>query len=464
MKRCENCGNELEIQIKEKNKIILVCTNPQCRYKSSEIVINDLLVSKDIEIHSKAPESNIIKDKISKATNNSYLSEEDSIDKVKQSENENVNFESYGSKKLFYRKGKIIGFDIFCLDFSSRMDIDIPHEKDYLDSYLNKIKEDKTLSESIKTELIDLITSPISYFRAAIFAISKLIIDNIKKMTVEDFHSLQILSLTGESDEIFRFPNFKDQTTLDIVKDFIKISELKRKEYNSMEILEFRDFSNALDNITELIIEVKEVFPDKNININFLVIGEHKTRDNQYFNPIRKIKYKMEDLQPFSINIINLNPTSSENIYRQIVNRYNGIYSLEFTLKGLLNAILNKKFGSDLNFEKFKIPGIDHIKNLKSIEVTKSPSKSKIPSKPKTPIITPKKPDNGSIPSSKYNFIKPKKPITSLDKIEEDDNFFKEYLEKEEEKKDWDKNIENIPIRRKSDGILESLIEKNNEG
>jgi hypothetical protein len=454
MKRCENCGNELEIQIKGKNKIILVCTNPQCGYKSSEIEINDLLVSKDIKIHSKAIESNIIKGQISKAENNSYLSKDDLIDKFKQSENEKVDFESYGSKKVFYRKGQIKAFDIFCLDFSSRMDIDIPYEKDYLDLYLNKIKEDKTLSDSIKHELIDLITPPISYFRAAIFALSQLIIDNIKKMTVADFQSLQILSLTGKSDEIFRFPNFKDQTNLDIINEFIKISELKRKEYNSMEVLEFRDFSNAIDNIAELIIEVKETFPNKDININFLLIGGHKTKENQYFNPIRKIKYKMEDLQPFNINIINLNPTSSENIYQQIVKRYNGIYSLEFTLKGFLNSILNKKFSNDSDFKKYKIPGIDNKKEIST----------KPPSKPRTPIITPKKPDNESVPISKYPTLKPEKAITSEDEIKEEDEFFEEYLEKEEEKKDWDKNIENIPLRRKSDGILESLIEKNNEG
>ncbi|MHA1249455.1 MAG: hypothetical protein ACTSRP_05640 [Candidatus Helarchaeota archaeon] len=434
MIRCEKCDWELEIHIKDNNKILLICPNPKCEYRSSEIEINDIgkIISSKI-IESKIVKNDLKKDRIAVINDNLYKEEYLEDDKLNSS-----------IINVFKRKGKIKKYNIFCLDFSSRMDINIPYNEDYLNSLVDKIKMDKILPNSIKNELYDLIKPPISFIRASIFAFSWLIYNNIKKMTVEDFQSIQIVALTGKSEEIFRFPNFINQTTLDILVEFIKIAKIKRNEYKSLEILNYRDFSNALEKIAELIIEIKEISTYENIDIYFYIIGDHMTKDNQYFNPIRKIIYTMEDLEPFTINVINLNITGSDSLYQQMATKYHGIYSKEFTLKGLLNAIIYGKYGSDLD-------SYSSIKTIKKISEKRRNSKSI-----KQTTIS----DIKQKKDIKYKIEEKPEYISTEDKAELDNAFINNYLNQYKEIKVLEDNIERISIQRKADKILEKLIDE----
>jgi len=368
MVKCRDCKFEMVFRFLNKNEIILVCPNPNCDFQSSPIKkssdhtsINGIQASEEIN---------------SSLATTKLIHNEESVKEVFQ--NENVIADICGTQTILSRVGKINEYIIFCLDFSTRMDIDIPYDKNYLTSWQNKISNDGILSDQVKNKLNELLNPPISYFRAALFTFSNLILKNIKKMTVEDFQSFQIISLTGKSEELFRFPSFIENINSEIILDFINTLNIMRQEYRSNNELEYRDYSSAIRNIAELLIELRETYPKKEIKINLLTIGPNTTKTNLYINPIREIKAQMEDLEPFSLNIINFNGFSLDRSFQQITRRFSGQYSRECSLKGMINAILNNQYGTDPYKESKKIQNLELPKKLPEIPPIEEPPKIEV--------------------------------------------------------------------------------------
>ena len=67
-----------------------------------------------------------------------------------------------------------------------------------------------------------------------------------------------------------------------------------------------------------------------------------------------------EELSPFSFNIISFNSkkTSDKN-YLQIAQRFRGIFSKETSFKGILNAILYKRYKTEKRKREINIPPIN---------------------------------------------------------------------------------------------------------
>lgn len=370
MVKCRDCKFEMVFRSISKTEIILVCPNPNCNFQSSPIKRSSDYTSIDViqsseEVTSKLSTTELIHD------------EESVKDDI---QNENVIADTSGTQIILSRVGKISEYIIFCLDFSTRMDIDIPYDKNYLTSWKNKILNDGILSEEVKNKLIELLNPPISYFRAALFTFSNLILKNIKKMTFEDFQSFQIISLTGKSEELFRFPTFIENINPDIIIDFINTLNIARQEYRSINELEYRDYSSAIKNISELLIELRESYPQEEIKIYLLTIGPNTTKTNLYINPIREIKANMEDLEPFSLNIINFNGVSLDRSFQLITKRFFGLYSRECSLKGMINAILNNLYGTDPYIVTKKIRNLEPPKTLPEIQISiEEPPKIEVP-------------------------------------------------------------------------------------
>ena len=354
MVKCRDCKFEMVFKSISKTEIILVCPNPNCGFQSSPIKLSSDYTSIDAIQASE--------EMTSKISTTELIHDEESVKEDIQ--NGNVIADACGTQIILSRVGKINEYIIFCLDFSTRMDIEIPYDNNYLASWKNKILNDGILSDQVKNELIELLNPPISYFRAALFTFSNLILKNIKKMTFEDFQSFQIISLTGKSEELFRFPTFIEDINPEIIIDFINTFNIIRQEYRSINELEYRDYSSAIKHISELLIELRESYPQEKIKIYLLTIGPNTTKTNLYINPIREIKANMEDLEPFSLNIINFNGVSLDRSFQLITKRFSGCYSRECSLKGMINAILNNLYGTDPYVETKKIQILETPKIL----------------------------------------------------------------------------------------------------
>lgn len=359
MVKCRDCKSEMVFRSINKTEIILVCPNPNCGFQSSPIKKGSDYTSIDAIQASE--------EMTSKLSTTELIHDEESVKEDIQ--NENVVADTCGTQTILSRVGKINEYIIFCLDFSTRMDIEIPYDNNYLASWKNKILNDGILSDQVKNKLIELLNPPISYFRAALFTFSNLILKNIKKMTFEDFQSFQIISLTGKSEELFRFPTFIKDINPEIIIDFINTFNIIRQEYRSINELEYRDYSSAIKNISELLIELRESYPQEKIKIYLLTIGPNTTKTNLYINPIREIKANMEDLEPFSLNIINFNGVSLDRSFQLITKRFSGHYSRECSLKGMINAILNNLYGTDPYIETKKIQILETPKILPEVQI-----------------------------------------------------------------------------------------------
>lgn len=367
MVKCRDCKFKMVFRSINKTEIILVC--PNCDFQSSPIKKDSDYTSIDVIQSSE--------EMTSKLSTTELIHDEESVKEDIQ--DENVIADTFGTQTILSRVGKINEYIIFCLDFSTRMDIDIPYDKNYLTSWKNEILNDSLLSDHVKNKLIELLNPPISYFRAALFTFSNLILKNIKKMTFEDFQSFQIISLTGKSEELFRFPTFIENINPEIIIDFINTLNITRQEYRSNTELKYRDYSSAIKNISELLIELRETYPQEEIKIYLLTIGPNTTKTNLYINPIREIKAKLEDLEPFSLNIINFNGVSLDRSFQQITRRFSGQYSRECSLKGMINAILNNLYGTDPYIEIKKIQNLEPPKKLPEMSIPIEEHSKKLP-------------------------------------------------------------------------------------
>ena len=382
MVKCWQCNGDLTFRPISKSEIILKCSDENCGFESLPINVDPLF--KPIEI-TPVPEAIALKSMDEEKTVDEEISTDTikiSVDKVADKKYDHIfDRETSVPQIILTRKGDLNKFSIFCLDFSNLMDKEVPLDEANHNKWRERIRGDEVLPENIKEKLIELTEPPISFFRAALFAFSLLILENIKKMTVEDFHSFQIISMAGESEEVLRFPNFQKQTTPQIIIDFINNMMIRRQEYRSNEILEYRDYSLAIETISELLIEVKESYPEEDIQIYLITIGTHKPLEQKPINPIREIKDKINEYFPFSFNIIYLDESASDSsirIFQQICRRFGGIFSKEITLKGLMNAIIYQKYEKDRILIKKKVDKrVEEVKPESSIE-SEAIDKSKI--------------------------------------------------------------------------------------
>ncbi|HEC38816.1 hypothetical protein LCGC14_0640550 [marine sediment metagenome] len=442
MVKCQDCKSEMVYRPQENDDIILVCPNPDCDFQSQFIKLDQshTLVDQVEDIATK--EIDEISDVEDKSDLNVIVNQSDrEIEPEKLVQEMDVVSESYGSQTLLTRTGKLDEFIIYCVDFSTRMDIEIPIEDRLPKEWKNKIANDRILSDVLKNELIELINPPISFFNAILFTLSIFLLENIKKMTFEDFNSFQVISLAGNSDEIFRFPSFIEDTTPDIIIDFIKIVNITRQEYRVNDDLTYRNFSLAIQNISDLITELRESYPHEKVQIYLLTIGNNKTKENKYINPIREIKEKLEDLMPFSFNIINFNGIGLEKFFGQITRRFSGQYSRENTFKGLINSILYNQYGTDPYQE------LSRIQDLKSeTPIKKEPEKINKVLKPKS--------------TEKIEILSEIKDVDIG--IQENDIGLKDIDIKINERdiKEINETLPDINLRRKADNNLDQLIEE----
>ena len=437
MVKCRDCRSEMFYRHLNKDEIILVCSNHNCDFQSRPIKIDQshTLVNQVDEFE----EISDVEDKpdLSITVNQSDYK----IEPEEPVQESDVISESYGSQTLLTRTGKLDDFIIYCVDFSTRMDIEIPIDDPLINEWKEKLTNDHILSDSLKNELLELINPPLSFFNATLFTLSIFLLENIKKMTFEDFNSFQVISLAENTDEIFRFPSFIEDTTPDIIIDFIKRMNITRQEYRANGELTYRNFSLAIQNISDLITELRESYPHEKVKIYLLSIGNNKTKENKYINPIREIKEKLEDLMPFSFNIINFNGLGLENFFGQITRRFSGQYSRENTFKGLINSILYHQYGTD-PYQEFS-----RIQDLKiETPIKKEPEKIEIALKP---IITEeienlRELNDVEIGTQDYDIS-----LKDVDiKINE------KYIEK------IDESLLDITIKRKADKSLDQLIEE----
>jgi len=425
MVKCRDCKTEMVYRPLNKDEIILVCPNTSCEFQSQPIKLDQSHTL--LEQVEEFDEISGVEDKSDLPLTVNLSEYEIELEELVQKSD--VISESCGSQTLLPRTGKLDEFIIYCVDFSTRMDIEIPIEDPLANEWKDKIANDHLLSDTLKNELIELINPPLSFFNATLFTLSIFLLENIKKMTFEDFNSFQVISLAGNTDEIFRFPSFIEDTTPDIIIDFIKIMNITRQEYRANGDLTYRNFSLAIQNISDLITELRESYPHEKVKIYLLSIGNNKTKDNKYINPIREIKEKLEDLMPFSFNIINFNGPGLENFFVQIARRFSGQYSRENTFKGLVNSILFHQYGTD-NYQEFS--------KIQDLEV-------------ETPI------------KKESKEIEILKEINDMDVgIQDDDNVLKDidFKVKEKDIKNNEVALFDITLRRKADKDLEKLIEE----
>jgi hypothetical protein len=430
MVKCKNCNTEMVFRPLDDKNVILVCPKEDCDFRSTRIPIDSSYKLTEIgeqKIINKNNDNIPIKETIKEK-------ESHKIEAISLRDKERV-ITKCENITAFPRKGKLNEFSIYCVDFSSRMEIEIPYKKSDLKVYKNKLSNDQFLSEDIKAKLLELIEPPISYMRAINFSFSLLILKNIKEMTYKDFQSFQILSMAETSEEIFRFPNFKAETSQDIITEFINTFKIRRKEYESNAKTEFRDYSEAIELISESLIEFRESYPNQMIEIFFITIGLDKTPHKSYLNPIRKIKILMEELKPFKFNIFNLNGRSIESFLRQICQNFEGTYSKENTFKDLIQSIAKSPFSTDTSVS----PKIQDLK----------PSNKKF---------------IGDIEEAETH--KTQKEEISKDKtmkIEEIDSINIQDSSKKEEKEEMMHSLDDVEIitpKRKADDILDNLKEK----
>ncbi|MHA1684234.1 MAG: hypothetical protein ACTSUE_25075 [Promethearchaeota archaeon] len=364
MVKCRDCRKEMVFRQLPDGAIILVCPDPQCNFQSDPISIDN--ASQD-DNPLKIPEGN----------------------------------HSHPDDGVLRRKGPIDEFLIFCIDASSRMDVDVHSNEQFEGEIKNKIQSNSHFTDELKEKLLDLLMPPISFFRATVLSLALFLVDNLEKMTHGPFKSFQVVTMAGEVDEVFRFPNFKEQATFNIVIELIDILFIKRKEYRNGDLLSFRSILGGMNKISELIHELRDIAPDQEVNITLVTIGEHRMPDNQFINPLRSCKNFLGDLGPFVVNVLDLNIAGREKIYKPLTKEYHGTYSKETTLKAIYNAIVFQKYNSD------PVKNVVHLRRLEMAvkekrltRVEKQPPKSA----PRTPPLQAVKPVHAplSIPRDQH--------------------------------------------------------------
>ncbi|MHA1758134.1 MAG: hypothetical protein ACTSVV_15275 [Promethearchaeota archaeon] len=362
---------------------------------------------------------------------------------------------------------KILDFLIYCIDISSRMDMEIKFHEEDLKKVEDEIIFDKTLSKEIKEKLLDLITPPISYFRLILFILSNILRKNIENLKENQLQGIQIILLTEFAEEIFQFPNFSIPIKPELILNFINEVQIRRNEIKNEGLLEFRNIKNAINQIAESVIDLKESYPEATPKIFLVLNGKNNAKNQQYFNPLRAIDNIMNDLTPFTFNIINLSSGAEDRILRKVTEQYNGIYSSECTFRALINAFLKNKYATEPFYESIKIlqsspierkspPVLKQMENITAIKTVV---------KTKTNLEIENKSNNKEIIVDYPNY-----EVGPFEVDDEGDQEIEEskdaqiglYFEAKKNKKieNWEINKFKPEIERKADHILNSLMNK----
>nr|MDO8119611.1 hypothetical protein [Candidatus Sigynarchaeota archaeon] len=330
MIKCKKCQKTMVFRQINPNQIMLVCSDPTCGFQST-------LIDNSQE-HSFAQEP-----PITSSQPNPHI------------------------KKI----GNVEGVTIYCIDFSTRMDVQLPHNDKDLQDLRNRIREDPSLPEDVKNAMADLLEEPISYFNGVVLAFSFLLKNTINAIESTGFQGFHVVAMCGDVDEIFRFPAPRSSPSMELVLDFIGRMKIKRHEFLMGSNLEFRDFSLVISRAAEIRAEIDAVVPGKTVQIVFITAGEHKTRSREYVNPIRLINDELGSGGNFTFNIIDLNPSSNEAVFKELAKKFRGYYTRECTLKAIINSITYKEFGTDPLVPRDKIKPLDGIPS--KLEINKVP-------------------------------------------------------------------------------------------
>ncbi|MHA1283969.1 MAG: hypothetical protein ACTSQP_15845 [Promethearchaeota archaeon] len=414
MIRCLICNSDLKYENLTDSEIILICSNPDCNFRSEPI--------KKREGYLKEKAGNLSEDL-------------DSIERKISIEECDTILDIKGKERVFYRRGQIKEYIILCIDFSNRMDNEIIYNSKFLDELRGKIRDDIDINEAVKSQLLELIEEPLTFFNCILFSLARLILENLKRMEKEEFKSFRIIAMAFDSEELFMFPNFSNSASSELLTEFIKSMINKRMEWNLNDQLTYRDYGRALEEIQKVMAELKDL-NDENISIYFFTMGRHHTNNNKFFNPIREIKYKMEDLKPFSFNIINLNGMGLDSYFEQITNRYEGKYFKANTFYEIYKIILKQ-----INQEEILISFLERDYLQKEIDKV-------ISEKPKE------------------NFVEEISNIQEKEEKISDENK-KDYFKTQNQKEKYSiinengiKEIPDIKLIRKADEILRKLMEE----
>ncbi len=143
MIKCQKCGSELFYLPTRNNQIVLICSNNSCNFKSKKITLDP---SFNHQISSN-PSKNI---------------KEKDTSEYGEDFNSTQNIQRCANHTIFQRKGKIKSYDIYCLDFSSRMDNEISYNNNFINNLKERINNEENLTKNLKNELLELINPPIS--------------------------------------------------------------------------------------------------------------------------------------------------------------------------------------------------------------------------------------------------------------------------------------------------------------
>jgi len=326
--KCPKCQKDLEIQVLEGNRVQISCKNSGCDYVLS-FIDQKMLLSEQVNIESS---KSIIRNKRPVNALNPQM-----------------------TKIHANQEDKIIEAFIFCFDISSRMDRDIPFHDDDIKKHEAEILNNPYITREVKDNLLEAISAPISYYRALLFLLSKILLKSIEKMNKNEITSVQFILMAEQAEEIFQFPNLAHDIESELVLQFLNEVEIKRHEYRSNGELEFRNFRNAIKQISNSLIDLKESFPHISPKIYLITTGNHSSKDKQYYNLLRGVRNFMEDLEPFSLNIITLNPIGEDRILKQVSRKNNGYFSNECTFRAISNTLLEDRLGTEPFMQSIQI-------------------------------------------------------------------------------------------------------------
>jgi hypothetical protein len=314
--KCMKCRKEMYFRPLSEKQIVLLCPDKSCGFVSPPI---------DIVPGSFVPLSKMI--------------------------------ENY--KAVLKKKGRVKELAIYCVDFSSRMDLEIPTDSLFLEGVLQDLAGRSDLEPDIRDALASVLNPPITYIKAVIFSLGFIIIDALKQMEVGDFPGFQVVSMVNRSEEVFRFPDFKDHTMPRLISEFLNALLIKMQEYRTTGEAIYRDFPKAIETVKELATEIRQTMGNAGIQIYFMIAGNNKTQTNELVNLNRLIMSKLNDLQPFKFNIIDVNPTAMNDAanerFKQTATLFNGFFSREPTFKGIFNTLVYNKLGTEPYVQAVKI-------------------------------------------------------------------------------------------------------------
>ncbi|MHA1758887.1 MAG: hypothetical protein ACTSVV_19125 [Promethearchaeota archaeon] len=302
MVRCSKCNKKMIYQTSDDGNTMLICPDPECGFTLYPIFIN--------------------------------TEQRDELDL-----NNDLHFDNH--EYTFNRIGNINKYVIFCVDYSFRMDLDLSLKEKTLLMLRKVVRRLTCISEYSKKKILDLLKPPISFYKSVIFSLTLYLYKNLLKMEKGDYTSFQVVSMAEISEEVYRFPSFRGLISSSIVNEFIDALDEKRNDYRFHYHLNYRNFKNGVQLISNLLEEMRSINLDDKVIIYFITSGEHKSRDKKYTHLRRLINTYLEDLAPFDLNIIDLNASRENPIFKRLARDYNGFYLNLSSFNSIFNLLMN---------------------------------------------------------------------------------------------------------------------------